>query len=742
MLSCFGVGAKNQGLAQRVDCLEKAVKTLEDEKRQLQQKLEAARSSAAASLEVERSPSSSSPLNAMFLSVAVVANVFVLTVLERGLFLPGVAVYYEVRRLVALSVDVLWFSLFMCAILCGAWYTWHFLYKPQEACETKGQQHPLPTPSETSLPAQLPCPEPAAVGTRTTAQASAASSQMCNSITSPFGKEPSSAQWINQLLDALWPKISAYIHTTLVEDVQPKIRAALPSILSAGLSFGEVHMGTTPLRFDSMRTMHHTRTTQHGDIDDLHLCVDMVYTGDAKVMLTLHALEVGVSNLTITGPVVVSFPDLLPHPPFFSGLTVYAPDPPIIAMDFRGAADVADWWILKSKVKEIIDTQVANLLVLPNRIVVDLDSEKESDIFRLKRPRPEGLLKLTVVKGSKLKPADYSWKGKLDSSDPFVEVTLGTQLKATNVIPRTLDPVWNYAMNFLVESYSEQHVSVSVFDKDTLSANDLLGRAAVSVRELPQKGDVMLELLDDDGEAENSCKQLGSKLHLHAEWRRFSLDEERAKNIPRGSKEITCLLFVGLYSAKGLPSGKGGSHMCEVEVNAEKQSTNRVLVVMPDTEDTEEAEEKRHSVASKIKKLEQKNIPAGDIAEILSLPLPNVEGYLRNRKLSRRPTAQSNLEVTDACINVKFGEAFVFLLASPWDTVAKIRVLTNTSTSPDGHVEKSDHLVGSEVIFEVERLLEQTQNTEVVKLPLHVPNWPNAKLKARMQLHVLDPTKD
>jgi len=54
-------------------------------------------------------------------------------------------------------------------------------------------------------------------------------------------------------------------------------------------------------------------------------------------------------------------------------------------------------------------------------------------------------------------------------SDPYCEVSLGSEVRQTRVINGTLNPKWNDSMQFSVKDLSEDILSFTVYDKDYFS---------------------------------------------------------------------------------------------------------------------------------------------------------------------------------------------------------------------------------------------------------------------------------
>eukprot|EP00698_Gefionella_okellyi_P005094 TRINITY_DN1467_c0_g1_i1.p1 TRINITY_DN1467_c0_g1~~TRINITY_DN1467_c0_g1_i1.p1 ORF type:complete len:617 (-),score=136.05 TRINITY_DN1467_c0_g1_i1:1302-3110(-) len=117
-----------------------------------------------------------------------------------------------------------------------------------------------------------------------------------------------------------------------------------------------------------------------------------------------------------------------------------------------------------------------------------------------------GLLKVQVVEAAELLSMDFGGK-----SDPFCVISHGPATFRTEVVKKTLSPVWNQELRLPVQTYSLQWpISFSVYDWDKVGKNDFIGRVDLDPKSLDlQDGlvhDVWLELAGE--------KKRGGKIHI------------------------------------------------------------------------------------------------------------------------------------------------------------------------------------------------------------------------------------
>ncbi|KAH9513278.1 Intersectin 1 (SH3 domain protein) [Bulinus truncatus] len=95
------------------------------------------------------------------------------------------------------------------------------------------------------------------------------------------------------------------------------------------------------------------------------------------------------------------------------------------------------------------------------------------------RAKPVGRALVVVEEGLGLRPA-------LDggNSDPYCEVSMGSQEHRTKVIPNTLNPRWNASMQFMIKDVDRDTLCFTVYDRDLYSPNDFLGRTEVRIKDV------------------------------------------------------------------------------------------------------------------------------------------------------------------------------------------------------------------------------------------------------------------
>ena len=110
-----------------------------------------------------------------------------------------------------------------------------------------------------------------------------------------------------------------------------------------------------------------------------------------------------------------------------------------------------------------------------------LDMEKRMMAKRenAKKIPAVGRLLTTIVEAKSL--ADKDANG---FADPYCHATMGSQENRTPVAPRTLNPVWNASMQFLVHDLNQDVLCLTIYDKDYFTPDDFMGRSEIPIKDI------------------------------------------------------------------------------------------------------------------------------------------------------------------------------------------------------------------------------------------------------------------
>ncbi|KAL8035003.1 hypothetical protein ABFX02_12G068500 [Erythranthe guttata] len=101
-----------------------------------------------------------------------------------------------------------------------------------------------------------------------------------------------------------------------------------------------------------------------------------------------------------------------------------------------------------------------------------------------------GLVRIRVRRGINLAVRDTV------SSDPYCVITCATQKVKTKVVRGTCNPVWNEELTIYIKDL-DVPIVLCVFDKDTFTVDDSMGRAKIDIKPLIECLRMGLEGLPD-----------------------------------------------------------------------------------------------------------------------------------------------------------------------------------------------------------------------------------------------------
>eukprot|EP01061_Rhynchopus_euleeides_P007705 TRINITY_DN16779_c0_g2_i1.p1 TRINITY_DN16779_c0_g2~~TRINITY_DN16779_c0_g2_i1.p1 ORF type:complete len:1538 (+),score=695.46 TRINITY_DN16779_c0_g2_i1:168-4616(+) len=300
-------------------------------------------------------------------------------------------------------------------------------------------------------------------------------------------------EWVNLLIQCLWPSIKTYATNQIREEVEPMIKKAAAQageslqLASLDIAIPKVELGTKPPFFNTIQVekIRRPQETNWGGVwegmvvtlNNLTLAsdIDMEIRITLKTALGEKAINLGAKNVLFRGTIKAKFAPMLKDLPMVGAIQVTMPNPPDLEVDFTGLTDVVDKLPgMNSLVCGTVVDNVASYVAAPNFIVVPLDPQFNS--IELNYPKPIGVLRLRVDSAHHLMAGDVSITGA-KNSDSYVKLRVGGETYNTATVT-SLDPVWTLKNqhDFVVHD-EDQAVDIEVFDADGLlgGADDSLG---------------------------------------------------------------------------------------------------------------------------------------------------------------------------------------------------------------------------------------------------------------------------
>jgi len=339
-------------------------------------------------------------------------------------------------------------------------------------------------------------------------------------------KDGEAGDFLNDLVRELWPNINVAGCNMIKEIVEPMFKTMLPGPLKA-LHFTKLDLGPVPITFSNV-------TVSRTEADGIKIEMNVSWLGQCSVGLDAPLIpDLGVKSVQLHGRLIVLLCPITNIIPLIGAVQFSFVNPPVLNLDFTGAAEVADLSIIDSTVREIILGIVNSMFTLPNRYFLRMDMT--ADYFKTYH-EPLGVLRITVEKATGFAKESTSKAKKLlakltrAAPDCYAKVEVGAEAAwKTSVKDNSVEPVWNETQDFVVSDY-DQCIKIDIRDKD-VNGDDDVGMAVTTVREIV-RGNKHLELLmylkdkETDGKVSITCEYFS----LETANSSFTAEEHRGPN--------------------------------------------------------------------------------------------------------------------------------------------------------------------------------------------------------------------
>ncbi|KAK1075613.1 hypothetical protein LTR74_000021 [Friedmanniomyces endolithicus] len=356
-------------------------------------------------------------------------------------------------------------------------------------------------------------------------------------------------EFLNDIVAQLWPNINVAGSKMTMDIANPMFKTMLPGPL-ASLHFTKVDLGPIPMTVSKVLA---TKTDTNG----IKLDLNVDWKGSRKRGTTWQAvrpLSAPDKRHTI-GTLQVLDHNPSPQSSLLSmqigAAQVAFINPPVLSLDFTGAANIADFSVINGSVRKVILNIINSILTLPNRILVNLDVN--NDYFQTYL-YPLGIIRVTVDKAynfaeeSKGKASKFFSKLTRSAPDCYTEVTVGAEPEwKTKVKPNTTHPVWDETHDFVVTDY-DQVIKLTVMDQD-IGADAEVGLAVLTVREALMAGSNQdLSLVKRGAESEGRLSVSTQYFPFSPISDSFSIADHRAEGLICG---LATVLIAGAFGIKG-----------------------------------------------------------------------------------------------------------------------------------------------------------------------------------------------
>lgn len=349
-----------------------------------------------------------------------------------------------------------------------------------------------------------------------------------------------SGNFLSAVFGQMWNHLNIAVSNTIKDILEPTLKD-----LPVPLHFVRLDLGDVPIRMANMfihrvDMMHRNAAGQKEKQAGIQIDVDVVWDGNCDVMLQATLTKsakvtFGVQQIKLSGRMHILLSPLTTEIPVISAVQYGFTNPPDIELKFTGAVQsvTSKLGFVKSSLLSVIQSSLASMLVLPQRMVMpmDLGSYDYLDTYQ----PPVGMVRLTAMSGRGFKVLKkFILK---DIPDIYCKISLGASSSTsppfrTSTKMDCLHPTWYDEHCDFILYDMDQKVYVEVFDQDLgPDPDDPLGEAEITVRDL-FRNDGSKELrLTLDGEYTDTYVTLGAELfHLSQQLSSLTSPEYCGKN--------------------------------------------------------------------------------------------------------------------------------------------------------------------------------------------------------------------
>ncbi|CAN9512254.1 unnamed protein product [Ophioblennius macclurei] len=362
--------------------------------------------------------------------------------------------------------------------------------------------------------------------------------------------EVEKVEWLNKVLQQVWPFVGQYLEKLLVETIAPSIRASSTHLQT--LSFTKVDMGDKAMKVVGIKA--HTENDKGQVLLDLYIS----YVGNVEINVEVkrYFCKAGVKGIQLHGMMRVILEPLIGDVPIVGAVTMFFIRRPKLDINWTGLTNLLDIPGLNVMSDSMIMDAIASFLVLPNRLVVPLVPGLH--VNHLRSPLPRGVVRIHLLEAQNLAAKDNYVKGVIAGlSDPYAILRVGPQTFTSQHVDNTDSPKWGEVYEVIVHEVPGQELEVEVYDKDP-DQDDFLGRTKLDL------GIVKKSIVVDDWFTLKDTPT--GRVHFRLEWLALLPNTDRLEQILKRNESVTsktadppssAILVVYLDKAEALPMKKG-----------------------------------------------------------------------------------------------------------------------------------------------------------------------------------------
>eukprot|EP00117_Sycon_ciliatum_P020197 scpid48497/ scgid18065/ Extended synaptotagmin-3; Chr3Syt len=315
-----------------------------------------------------------------------------------------------------------------------------------------------------------------------------------------------SVEWINAIVEQLWPYINGAAQDWLENTLLPEIGDKLGS--SVSLTIDKFDFGQESFRLEGV-TVYPKRDASRLIVVD----TDINYDGDLHISALISGVSVGVQNVKLTGRLRLLLGPLLKKPPLLGAITGFFLRSPTFSYELTGVATQLDALGLQPLIDGAVESIINQTAVLPNRFVYVLASESV-DASIVQYPDPQALLEIKLLGLSNVDSKDI---GRHKKSDVVVKVEVAGLVFQTSAYEDVKNVTLNTTFKAILNEHEDTIMTISVLDEDKVSGSNAvyekIGSTEINLsRVKPQ--DSLTVTLDESKSTELSLEL--SRFDLHS----------------------------------------------------------------------------------------------------------------------------------------------------------------------------------------------------------------------------------
>jgi len=348
-------------------------------------------------------------------------------------------------------------------------------------------------------------------------------------------------EFLNDIVRMLWPRINVAGSQIVMDTVNPMFKTMLPSMLQS-LHFTKVNLGDVPLKISRVLA---TKTATDG----IKLDMNVDWDGACDIELDGTGIPaLGVKSVKLNGRLSVLLCPLTNVIPLIGAAQIAFVNPPILKLDFTGAANVADFSAIDGSVRKVILSIINSMLTLPNRLLIKLDTNNDYFATFLE---PVGVIRITVDKAygfaeeAKGKVKHLFSKVTRAAPDCYTKVEVGAEPEwKTSTKSNTTNPTWGETKDFVVSDF-DQVIKLDVEDAD-VGGDDEVGLGVTTVEEILRAGGSKELALVRKGE------ETEGRVGMSAQFFKFEADASSFSSTSAGQIcGLATILVAGAFDIKG-----------------------------------------------------------------------------------------------------------------------------------------------------------------------------------------------